>query len=61
MDLDDQIRLMAAIIATGLPGLKYQHPPEAIAQEAVRIASAIHDEVRGSTWYINQSRIRPEE
>jgi hypothetical protein len=46
-DIDDQIRLMASVIASTLPR---NRPLEEVAKNAVDLAAAIHDEVTRWEW-----------
>ncbi len=61
-ELDDQIRLMAAMVAAGLL-IARGGAADGIAQDAVEIASAIHETVAKTAWSFKhgQSAFRREE
>ncbi len=61
-ELDDQIRLMAAMVAAGLL-IARGGEADGIARDAVEIASAIHEIVAKSAWSFKhgQSAIRGKE
>lgn len=49
IDIDDQIRLMAAMIAAGLL-IARDGAADGVARDAVEIAKAIHEMVAKSAW-----------
>lgn len=54
IDLDDQIRMMAAIIAAGM--MVNGEFDEGLARDAVELAAAIHNEVHKSEWSFTHGR-----